>query len=42
VGRSEFVVVLSPRRLERVDETVPEPARLLPMIDAPELPAGRE
>jgi hypothetical protein len=42
VGRSEFVVILSPRRPERVDETVPEPARLLPMIDAPELPASGE
>jgi hypothetical protein len=42
VGRSEFVVILSPRRLERINESAPEPARLLPIIDPPELPASGE
>ncbi len=42
VGRSEIVVILSARRAGSPDDSLPKPARLLPLIDAPELPLTRE
>jgi hypothetical protein len=42
IGRSEIVVILSPRRISAGHEAAPEPARLLPIIDAPEFPATPE
>jgi hypothetical protein len=42
VGRSEIVVILSVRRAGSPEDSIPEPARLLPMIEAPEIPLTRE